>query len=162
MMNILLPTIERVRELLSYNPETGIVSWKVARGGRVGDPAGTNYHGYTKIFIDGRRYYAHRVAWLLHYGEWPKADIDHINGRRSDNRIANLRDVPRSINMQNQRSASASCKSGFLGVVSRGNGWIAQISLGGKTRKLGTFDTPEAAHSEYLSAKRQLHAGCTI
>lgn len=108
---------------------------------------------------------AHRLVWLHLYGEWPEHGIDHINGRRSDNTAANLRSVPQSENVQNQRKARRDNKStGLLG-VSRPSGrskYRAQIMAQGRNRYLGYFDTPEEAHAAYLAAKRQLHPGCTI
>src|SRR6185369_5842834 len=100
------------------------------------------------------------------HGEWPKHDIDHINGDIIDNRIANLRDVPRLLNMQNQRRAQAKNATGFLGVTQdkkRGT-YHPKIRIPGEKnpRHLGTFRTAEAAHEAYLEAKRKLHAGCTI
>jgi hypothetical protein len=90
-MNML--TAEQSREQLDYNPETGEFRWKVPRNGViVGAKAGTDCHdGYISIRIFGKRYMAHRLAWLHHYGEWPIGGLDHINGQRWDNRIVNLR-----------------------------------------------------------------------
>lgn len=106
---------------------------------------------------------AHRLAWLYVYGEWPQHGLDHINGVRLDNRISNLRDVPQTINLENQRKAKGLTKSGFLGVErTRGGKWAARIVANGKRYGLGVFATPEAAHSAYVTAKRKLHEGCTI
>ena len=98
------------------------------------------------------------------YGTWPENQIDHINGVRHDNRIDNLRDVLQSTNAQNQRKPSATNKCGFLGVNFHkcSNRWIAQIHVQGKKKHLGLFDTPKEAHEAYVTAKRELHEGCTI
>jgi len=48
--------------------------------------------GYVRIGVDGGKYTAHCLAWLYTHGVWPSDQIDHINGNRSDNRIANLRE----------------------------------------------------------------------
>lgn len=93
-----------VRRLLSYNKGTGVFRWRVANSGRVrvGDVAGSvNSSGYVQIRIFGTKYKAHRLAWLHTYGEWPMMVIDHINRCRSDNRIANLRDVTVGENRRN-------------------------------------------------------------
>jgi hypothetical protein len=108
---------------------------------------------------------AHRVAWVHFYGGWPKNVIDHINGDKTDNRIANLRDVPHALNMHNQRAASAHNKrSSLLGAHWHKNGgrWRSNITVAGVTRHLGCFDTEQEAHAAYVEAKRSLHAGCTI
>lgn len=159
-------TAERAREMLHYNADTGVLTWKVSvRSVRKGDVAGTiNARGYRLIKLDGARYRAHRLAWLITNGTWPSDEVDHINGQKDDNSIANLRDVSRSVNSQNQRRARSDSRSGLLGVrfdKSRGN-WRAGIGVDGKELSLGRFDTPEAAHDVYVDAKRQLHAGCTL
>ena len=119
------------------------------------------------IRVGGARHYAHRLAWLFATGEWPKETIDHINGDRGDNRIANLRDVPRRINCENQRKARSVNRVGLLG-VSRATGnrpgkpYTAFIGVRGKSVGLGYFPTAELAHEAYLAAKRRLHEGCSI
>ncbi len=98
-------TAERVRELLHYDPETGIFTHKVSRGGvSAGDIAGClDSLGYVRISLGrGASRFAHRLAWLLVYGKWPDGDIDHIDQAKANNRIANLRDVSRSANNQNR------------------------------------------------------------
>lgn len=157
---------ERLREVLSYNPETGVFHWKVraAYHVRIGTVAGSlNSQGYLHTRVDGKRFLNHRLAWLFVHGTWPSGDIDHINGCRSDNRIANLRDVQRSINAQNLRTAQSNNKStGLLGAYKQGRRWCSIIMIDGKQRYLGTFDTPEEAHTAYLETKRKFHPGCTI
>jgi HNH endonuclease/AP2 domain len=103
------------------------------------------------------------VAWLIVYGAWPSKNIDHINGVKTDNRIANLRDVSQSINGENRAAPRKSTRSGFLGVTKDKDGkFRAQISVGGKNTHLGVFAVAEEAFAAYLSAKRRLHVGCTI
>lgn len=157
---------ERAASLLAYDTATGIFTWKVARGcAAKGSPAGAPLgNGYIGIRVDGVRYLAHRLAWLLIHGEWPKGEVDHINGSRYDNRIENLRDVPRSLNQQNQARAQASNSTGALGVSkadAKGR-FRARIFTNGKERHLGTFKTVEEASRAYVSAKRQLHPGGVI
>jgi hypothetical protein len=161
-------TAERLRELLHYDPGTGAFTRKVdvkLRGERVaaskGDAAGYLTDGYLLCRLDGRIYKCHRLAWLYVHGEWPKQQIDHINGVRNDNRIANLRDVSHQLNMQNIKTSRGA--SGVLGVNKNGrSGWQAKITVENKPLSLGTYRTPEAAHAAYLEAKRRLHPGNTL
>ncbi len=155
-------------ELLVYDRTTGQFYWRVKRNGygggvKPGDKAGrVAATGHVTIGLLGRRYYAHHLAWLFEYGEWPEFEIDHINGRPAVNKIANLRDVPHKINIQNQRRARTDNKSGYLGVHARGNSWRAEIVVDGKAIRLGKFSSAILAHRAYLEAKRQVHSGCTI
>jgi len=158
-------TAERLREVLDYEPETGVFTRLVAkRGYRAGGVSGSIMKiGYVEIGVDGGRYLAHRLAWLWVYGVLPTGHIDHIDGDKSNNRITNLRDVERAVNMQNLRTArrdNTSC--GLLGVHPNRKRWAAQIIVKGVTYHLGTFDTPEQAHQVYIGAKRLIHPGCTI
>ena len=88
-------TAERLREVMSYDPETGVLTWrkKTGRKGRVvvGRAAG-NYDpdGYICVRIDRKNYKAHRLAWLYVYGTWPDNRIDHIDGIKDNNAITNL------------------------------------------------------------------------
>lgn len=151
---------ERLRELLSYDADTGGFTWLVNRGSaaKVGGPAGRKVGGgYIQIGIDGRRYMAHRLAWLYVHGHWPDVEIDHISGEPEDNRIANLREATRSQNLQNLRRARADSRSGLLGVSRAAGRWLAQIQTSGKKKYLGLFDTAESAHNAYLAAKAELH-----
>ncbi len=158
-------TAKRLRELLDYNPETGRMTWRVAASTKA--PAGAvaggpDSSGYTKIGLLGRDYRAQRLAWMHHYGEWPKGQVDHIDGNPANNAIANLRDVPQTLNQQNQRKAHAHNSHGFMGVSRLGKKWQARIKVGADRMYLGVFTTPEDAHAVYLDAKRRLHVGCTI
>lgn len=159
---------ERVAEVLRYDPDSCMFTWACDRpgGAKAGDEAGHLHStGYRYIGIDGRRYRAHRLAWLIVHGQMPAGEIDHINGNPGDNRIANLRDVPRGVNAQNLHAALKSNKrSGLLGVSwhPQAQRWKAKLQTGGKAKHLGYFDTPEEAHAAYLAAKRAQHEGCTL
>ena len=158
-------TPDEVLAAVRYEPETGL--FRYARSSpttRVGDIAGSkDSKGYIRIQI-GRRYFrAHRLAWLLTYGKAPDSSIDHINGIRSDNRIANLRTASHQVNCQNMRKASVRNKSsGLLGVTASRGRWLAQISINGESHFLGRFQNANDAHCAYVAAKRQLHEGCTL
>lgn len=161
-------TAGRLRELLHYDPETGVFT-RLARTSnsiKVGDVAGTaDSDGYIQISVDGVLYRAHRLAWLYMTGAWSKGVIDHVNGVKGDNRFANLRPATNAENQQNQRRAQSSNKLGLLGVCRvcrEGKRFKAQIMVDGRQIYLGTFDTPEQAHAAYLAAKRRLHSGCTL
>lgn len=160
-----LPTRERVTELLGYDEKSGTLRWRVNRRGPVkaGDECRyKNADGYIMVKIDGCKLMAHRIAWLIHFGHWPDGDIDHINGHRSDNRIINLRDVSRTINLQNRRSPQSTNTTGYLGVRRDKQRYVAQIKTPDQHIRIGTFCTPEEAHAAYVNAKRELHEGNTL
>lgn len=156
---------DRLRELLSFDTNTGIFTWRSNRGNYrcAGWQAGNIQldNGYSRIVLDRRRYYAHRLAWFYVHGVWPEF-IDHINGVRLDNRIDNLRNASRDINAQNLRAVREHSKTHLLGVHPRRDKFLAQINVGNERYYLGQFDTPEEGHEAYISAKRKLHEGCTI
>lgn len=160
-------TAERLRELLHYDPETGIFTARFNSGKRrAGKPVGTleKRSGYYVMRLDGATYLSHRMAWLYMTGELPQFHIDHINMCKGDNRFANLRDVGAAVNTQNIGRARKSNESGFLGVSlhKKSGAWHARIQVAGKQRYIGSYPTPEEAHGAYLKAKRELHEGCTI
>lgn len=153
-------TQERLKELLDYDPETGVFVWKINKGRiKAGTPTGYRHSGgYLRIKINYVHYFAHRLAWLYMYGYWPKHEIDHINRIRNDNRINNLRAVTRQENRLNT-SKSVANTSGYVGVTwhKQNRYWAAQITIRGKHMHLGGFDTPEEAHLVYAKAKEELH-----
>lgn len=157
-------TASRLRELLHYETDTGVFTRLVKSGtAKVGDVAGgLDDKGYWRIRVDGKRYLAHRLAWLYMTGEWPTGEVDHERGETGDNRWKRLRDGSRSFNQQNQRRAPAGSATGQIGASPHRGKFQAQIRVDQKNRYLGVFDTPEAAHAAYVAAKRQLHAGCTL
>ena len=160
------PSIARLQEVFVYQPQTGVLSWRVRMGARgiPGSKAGSgSAQGYQVVGVDGRRnLFVHRIAWAIHYGEWPAGEVDHINGDRSDNRIANLRDVATHQNHQNMRKARSDNKTGLLGVSPHKGRFRAQIQADGRKRWIGEFDTAQAAYSAYVNAKRELHSHGTI
>lgn len=159
-------TLEVYNERLRYEPETGLFRWNYTRSYRAkkDDVAGfLGKDGYMRLSINGLPYFAHRVAWFAVYGKWPEAEIDHVNGIKSDNRLRNLREADRVLNMQNQKRAHSGQQSGLLGVypINTG-GFTSFIQVDKKRIYLGYFKTAEAAHETYLAAKRELHPGNTI
>ena len=151
-------TAEKLRELLHYEPETGIFTRKVGSASQVkaGDVAGSpNGRGYLQITVQSRLYRAHRLAWLYVYGSWPEDQIDHINRNRSDNRISNLREVSHKQNHQN-KSKPSNNTSGHPGVCwnKRKSKWVAQITHNQKQIYLGCFNTVEEAIAARKAAEK--------
>lgn len=162
-----------VKELLSYDPLTGVFLWKerevraafarTDRGWnsrRAGTMAGcvNPSDGYVQIYVHRTRYAAHRLAFLIETGAWPKDQVDHINGSRADNRWVNLRDCSAA---ENNRNAGPLCTntSGFKGVftATKGLSWFAQIGVNGKQHYLGSFPTKQEAAAAYDNAAMSLH-----
>ncbi len=155
-------TQERLKELLNYDPATGIFTNRVVRQGMrkgANSIAGTkNIHGYIVIQIDGHKVGAHRLAWLYMYGDWPVNQIDHINRVRDDNRIANLRDVTASENVHNAANWTKNT-SGVRNVVwhKRNKKWQAQIMVNNKYKYLGLYNDLEEARKVAEFASKALH-----
>lgn len=141
-------TQDRLKELVEYDPVTGIFTAKIRRGVvRRGQQLGylDPSNGYYRIGLDHQLHYAHRLAWLYVYGEWPQV-IDHIDQYRTNNAINNLRNVTQSENIANQRPKGHR----DVGVQKRGNKYRSMIMVQGKQIHLGTFTSEAEA-----SAKRQ-------
>lgn len=143
---------EFVRSILLYDPVTGVFRWRA-------DPkriAGGLNRGYWRVFMAGRRYYGHRLAWLYVYGKWPDAMIDHIDGDGTNNSIANLRAASRHQNQANSRISKRN-SSGLKGVCFDNGKWRAQIYVRGKTKWIGRFDSAADAHAAYVAAATREH-----
>lgn len=162
----------RLRRLVTFNPQTGLFHWrhrpesdfptKASSRSWNARYAGheafttTTSAGYRAGRVDGRRYAAHRLAWLHSYGVWPCGEIDHINGNKTDNSLSNLRDVERGVNARNLRTDRRNT-SGHRGVAATPNGrWKAYISHAGRVQHLGTFDTLLTASEARKAAERAL------
>lgn len=138
-------SIETLREHFNYDPETGIITKKKPLG-RI------DSEGYILIRFREKGYRAHRLAWALHYGEWPSREIDHINGIPDDNRLMNLRDVTPSENQQNKK-VHREGKIAGVRYDSRSKRWGAELprQVVGFTKKrdkriyIGSFGTKEEA-----------------
>lgn len=160
-----LVPVARLRELLSYDPETGIVRWKVRASTKrmPGDEAGCAYshHGnrYRKIGI-GRlgSFETHRAAWAMTYGQWPDGEIDHINGDGLDNRLCNLRLTDRRQNRCNSKKPVTNT-SGYKGVswCKRKKRWHVAIKRNYKNYNIGYFDDVHEAGAAYQRAALRLH-----
>jgi len=155
-----LPDLEYLREILSYDEETGLFYWKRSRQRiRAGNIAGSKFgNDYIYITIDLRPYLAHRIAWYFLTNIDP-ADkhIDHINGVTYDNRASNLRLATKSQNGANS-SMRKDNKSGYKGVdfYKSANKWRARIVVRGKSIHIGYFDSPELAHIAYCKRAVEL------
>jgi hypothetical protein len=155
-----------LRDAVTYDPLTGLFHRRAASSrAKQGDPCGClNKRGYLEFNALGSLQRAHRLAWLYVYGKWPAGHIDHIDGNRANNAIANLRDVPNRTNSENRRSANKNSTTGLLGTrLHKSSGkYEARIRVAGRLQYLGLHDTPESAHAAYVAAKRQLHEGNTL
>lgn len=159
-------TDKRLRDLLIYEPDTGLFRWKVDRiltSGRAivsaGDIAGTRTrNGYVRIRCKGRQYSAHRLAWVFVHNRWPAEHIDHANGIKHDNRLCNLREATATQNNANARISQRST-SGLKGATwhIRKRRWIGYIHLKGRRIHLGYFDKPEDAHAAYVAKAKELY-----
>lgn len=171
-------TPDTIRQLFRYEAETGKLFWNprdesqfCATEKRSQDWAfrrwntrfsgkeaftARNDFGYAVTNIGGRIYRAHRVIWAITHGEWPKGDVDHINGVPDDNRLCNLRSVTHKSNLRNQKRRSTN-KSGVNGVgwYKAYEKWRAHITLGGKMKCLGYFDTKDEAIAARMAADIQ-------
>lgn len=151
--------INELRRRLSYDAETGLLRWldPVSRAVKAGTIAGNHTKCYVHVKINGTLYGAHRLAWAIHHGEWPKMLVDHIDGDPHNNRISNLRLATKSQNNWNS-SKRKDNKTGFKGVSIRENGrFRAKIAAHGKVYSLGVYETPEEAHEIYELAAHLLH-----
>lgn len=149
-----LPSIELLRDYLIYDPATGALTWRKSPAPRAqaGRPAGSmNNRGYRKLTFLDVSHLAHRVVWAIHYGEWPTAIIDHINGDKADNRIANLRLATPSQNGMNRQKMPGSV-SRFKGVYRNRGKWQVYLRRGGIQRSLGRFASEEDAGRAYDAA----------
>ncbi len=146
-------TQDRLRELLHYDPDTGIFTWVATRGPvNAGDVAGTiDSYGYVAIGIDGRKYHAHRLAFLYMTGSVPPVMADHIDMDTTNNAWTNLRPATRSQNGAN-RHVYANSQTRLKGVYKSGEKFKALITVDGKLKYLGTRETAEAAHALYAAA----------
>jgi HNH endonuclease/AP2 domain len=144
------------RERLTYDPATGVFRWKVSgHKVRVGMVAGTKHRGgHIAIRVKGKVYYAHRLAWLFMTGQWPKDQIDHIDGNPANNRFDNLREATHAQNCANRRHRGPGLKGA---VFDKSTGkWHSRIRHQGKKKYLGYFNTAEEAHAAYVAKAEEV------
>jgi len=163
-------TSDRLKELLDYDPATGVFIWrarpansrmeKVWNGRHAGKVAGSlrllsksHKTKYRVIAIDSKPYLGHRLAWLYVYGEWPTHEVDHRDLDGGNNSIKNLRPATRGQNAAN-RGVHKNNTSGFKGIYQnkKGGRWVAQ-----RNGYIGSFDAPEAAHAAYMQTLSSDH-----
>lgn len=157
-------SLERLREVLDYNPETGVLSWRfrLSPNCKLGEPAGQiGVHGYRKIRLDGKYYPSSHLAWFHFYGTAPLNVIDHKNRDKADDRIENLRPATHSQNSMNIGRNKANT-TGFKGVAvfnqpGKPTRYRALIRVDNKRIFLGIFDTPEEAYAAYCEAAKEHH-----
>lgn len=159
-------TLERLKQVLDYQPHTGLFIWVVSpdrpkrwntkHAGKVA--GGLNNWGHRAIRIDGRKYLAHRLAWLYVHGEWPQQEVDHVNCDKDDNRISNLREASRFENALN-RPVQKNNALGLKGTSfdRRKGKFQAQIGAFGRHKWLDYFETKEAAAEAYRRASEEMH-----
>ncbi len=155
-------TFERATALLFYNPISGTLTWRHSerrsRRHAANQAGWIAPNGYRYICVDGERYLAHRVAWLMYYGRWPCGDIDHANRNRLDNCIINLREADATSSAYNRLSTRKS-SGGFKGVrfIRSSGRYRATIQAGKKYHHLGCFSDPHQAAATYAAAAEILH-----
>ena len=152
-------SVSRLKQEICYDAVTGDLSW--ARDGvrkKAGGKTGSLSHGYVCVHIDGVSFMAHRIAWALHYGEFPKKDLDHINGIKSDNRILNLRLASEVENGYNIPKKTTN-KSGFKGVYKchQTGKWSAECVVNKRKHWLGRFDSAKDAGVAYEEFAKKNH-----
>lgn len=162
-------TKERVREVLHYDPKTGVFTWRVRSGkkswssryagkraGFITKPTVKTPLSYFTICIDNKNYFAHRLAWLYMTGKWPTGPIDHKDHCGLNNKWQNLREATFSENVHYSRTSRSNNTSGFKGVQfqphNKPNPWRAVIQVKGKILRLGYFKTKELAAQAYREA----------
>jgi hypothetical protein len=152
-------TAARLKELVHYDPKTGVLTCLVRmRGKRPGDIAGhINQDGYRRITLDGRQYGGNRLAWLYMTGAFPEWMVDHRDGNPGNDRWRNLREADRYQNMANKRPHRGSA-SGLKGVYPEPNGrWKALITCRGQRHYLGMFACKQKAAAAYAAKAIELH-----
>ncbi len=145
-------THDELLSILSYDPATGLFHWTVDRSPtvRAGRVTGTvNDRGYVFVRIDGRSIRAHRLAWFFVHRRWPKNSIDHIDGDKANNRLANLREATSTENARNKPCLGYS--------VVKNKFYMAQIKVNHRNHYLGLFKTAAEARAAYEAAALKYH-----
>jgi hypothetical protein len=155
MKNLTL-TYERLRQVVKYDPETGVFTWliRLSPNIKVGGIAGSkDTGGYLQFMIDGRHYLSHRLAVLYMTGQWPDSDIDHKDLDKANNKWENLRRATESQNVANT-ALLARNTSGLKGVHwhKRDQKWIGSIRVNRKLKEIYRGHCPAAASFAYQVA----------
>ncbi len=151
------PTRERLLDLFDIDVEAGSIVWKRSQGrAGAGEIAGSRCStGYRRIFVDSTEYKTHSVIYFVAHGEWPSL-VDHINGVRDDNRIANLRAADRGANARNRHKYKESKLPGAHRYGA--NGFAAIVTTDGVQFRIGVYDTEAEAHTAYQKARERIVA----
>jgi hypothetical protein len=143
-----------LEDVFTYDPDTGLFKWVEPTGlrqkGWFIQNNTLSTKGYCRIAYKGKDIKAHRLAWYLMTGSFPKDQIDHKNGIKTDNRFSNLREATNSQNAQNK-----TCTGAYLSKDT--NKWISSIKVDSKKTYLGSFNTKEEAMKAYKEAKKKYH-----
>lgn len=146
--------MERLNSVLRYDSESGHLYWKEDRGrhkvkGKIAGYA--HCEGYVAVGLDGKRFLAHRVAWMLTYGTWPDEWIDHVNGNRSDNRLVNLRECSPSENNSNRKNGPGRDLPKGVSFHRRTGKYQAHVRKSGRVVYSGLFASVEEAAVAYVA-----------
>jgi HNH endonuclease/AP2 domain len=143
-------------ERVAYDPATGVFRWKASKyRSRIGTVAGRRHlSGHISIEVNGKTYYAHRIAWLFMTGQWPKDEIDHIDGDPSNNRFDNLREATHAQNLANRRNRRPGLKGASFD--KKLGKWQSYIHPQGRKQSLGYFNTAEEAHAAYVAKAKEV------
>lgn len=153
------PIPEIVKDLLAYNPDTGLLTWKMSRRGTVkaGGIAGTvNDDGYIRVKVKQKFYPSHRIAWFIYHGQQPEGQLDHIDNDKTNNRISNLRLATPIQNNQNIGKTS-SCTSGVKNVTWQKGAWQVVIKVNGKPMYFGRFQNLFEARERAIEVRKRYH-----
>lgn len=149
--------VEKLKKLVHYDPETGEFTWLVDRGrAKAGTKAKRGRSPYIELRIEGKLYLGHRLAWFYMTGEWPPR-VDHEDTNKRNNCWSNLREATHQQNLCN-RGRNKNNTTGYKGVYLLEPGkYKASIKENGKSKHIGIFDSPVAAHQAYSAAALRLH-----
>ena len=152
-------TLSELKNLYDFDPGTGVFSRRISTTrAKAGSFGSVNDQGYVVLFLNGCSVRGHRTAWFYFYGEWPKSNLDHINGNRSDNRICNLREASHQQNMKNRKiRLDNSCGYKGVGPNKHCKTWRARITVNGRPINIGHFKSKEEARDAYIEAAKKYH-----
>lgn len=152
-------TVERLRELLDYDPASGVFTWRVRRGpAKPGAVAGSPHReGYTVIVIDQVTYLAHRLGVLYVTGKWPDGLIDHRDRKPGNGAFSNLRPATAAQNSINSTRADRGLPRGVFRHRNRFVAMTTRRDLPQRNVRIGSFETPEAAHAAWLAYMIEHH-----